>query len=109
MVVLTILLNMPKEDFYVFTFIITNVSDIAYYKGEELYQPGEFWEREIRIPKDKIADYCKHTQYVHYQLSDLSVYDENAQVLFAGGVSFNLREDLEVYNLETFGDIPIEE
>lgn len=97
-----------NEDFYVFTFIFTNISDMAYYKGDELYQPGEFWERKIRIPKDKIEDHCKHTQYVHYKLYDLSVYDENAQELFAGGVSFKLNEDLEVHNLEVFVDIPIE-
>jgi hypothetical protein len=42
-------------------------------------------------------------------LYDSNVYDENAQQLFAGGASFKLNEELEVYDLEVFTDIPIEE
>lgn len=95
------------ENFYIITFIFTNVSDIAYYKGDELYQPGEFWEKKIRIEKEKWADFCKNPSYIHYPLYDSSVYDENANVLFAGGASFETNEDLEVYNLEIFGDVPI--
>lgn len=40
-----------NEEFYIITFIFTNVSDRAYYKGDQLYQPGEFWEKKIRIEK----------------------------------------------------------
>lgn len=36
------------------------------------------------------------------------MYDENAQLLFAGGAGFETNEDLEVYNLEIFGDVPVE-
>ena len=95
------------EEFYVFTFLFTTVNDIAYYKGDELYQPGESWEKKVHIKKEKIADYCKNATYIHYKLYDASVYDENAQLLFAGGASFNLNEELEVYNLKAFEDIPI--
>lgn len=96
------------EDFYIITFIFTNVSDRAYYKGDELYQPGEFWEKKIRIEKEKWADFCKNTSYIHYPLYDASVYDENAKVLFKGGASFETNEAFEVYNLEIFGEVPIE-
>mgnify|MGYP003296072101 CR=1 FL=1 len=88
-----------EDEFYVFTFIFTNVSDIAYYKGDEQYQPGEFWEKKIKIPKEKIGDYCKNANYIHYKLYDLSVYDENAKELFAGGAGFKLNADLEIDNL----------
>lgn len=97
-----------NEEFYIITFIFTNVSDRAYYKGDELYQPGEFWEKKIRIQKEKWADFCKNPSYIHYPLYDLSVYDENANVLFAGGASFETNEAFEVYNLEIFGDVPVE-
>lgn len=98
-----------NEDFYIITFIFTNVSDRAYYKGDELYQPGEFWEKKIRIEKEKWADFCKNPSYIHYPLYDASVYDENANVLFSGGASFETNEAFEVYNLEIFGDVPIEQ
>ncbi len=97
-----------NEEFYIITFIFTNVSDRAYYKGDELYQPGEFWEKKIRIEKEKWADFCKNPSYIHYPLYDASVYDENANVLFAGGASFETNEAFEVYNLEIFGEVPIE-
>jgi len=98
-----------NEEFYIITFIFTNVSDRAYYKGDQLYQPGEFWEKKIRIEKEKWADFCKNPSYIHYPLYDASVYDENANVLFSGGASFETNEDFEVYNLEIFGDVPVEE
>lgn len=97
-----------NETFYIITFIFTNVSDIAYYKGDELYQPGEFWEKKIRIEKEKWADFCKNPSYIHYPLYDASVYDENANVLFSGGANFETNEDFEVYNLEIFGEVPVE-
>lgn len=97
------------ENFYIITFIFTNVSDRAYYKGDELYQPGEFWEKKIRIEKEKWADFCENPSYIHYPLYDASVYDENANVLFSGGASFETNEDFEIYNLEIFGDVPMEE
>ena len=98
-----------NEEFYIITFIFINVSDRAYYKGDQLYQPGEFWEKKIRIEKEKWADFCKNPSYIHYPLYDASVYDENANVLFSGGASFETNEDFEVYNLEIFGDVPVEE
>lgn len=98
-----------NEDFYIITFIFTNVSDRAYYKGDELYQPGEFWEKKIKIEKDRWADFCKQTSYIHYPLYDASVYDENANVLFSGGASFETNEAFEVYNLAIFGEVPVEE
>lgn len=97
------------ENFYIITFIFTNVSDIAYYKGDELYQPGEFWEKKIKIEKDKWADFCENPSYIHYPLYDASVYDENANVLFSGGASFETNEAFEVYNLAIFGEVPVEE
>lgn len=97
------------EDFYIITFIFSNVSDMVYYKGDELYQPGEFWEKKIRIEKENWADFCKNPSYIHYPLYDASVYDENANVLFSGGASFETNEAFEVYNLEIFGGVPIEE
>ncbi|MBR6664763.1 MAG: hypothetical protein IKL22_03485 [Lachnospiraceae bacterium] len=96
-----------NEDFYIITFIFTNVSDIAYYKGDELYQPGESWEKKVKIEKDKWADFCKNPTYIHYKLYDASVYDENANVLFSGGASFENNEEFEVYNLEIFGEVPV--
>ena len=98
-----------NETFYIITFIFTNVSDIAYYKGDQLYQPGEFWEKKIRIEKEKWADFCENPSYIHYPLYDASVYDENANVLFAGGASFETNEEFEIYNLEIFGDVPMED
>ena len=96
------------DDFYSFTFVFTNISDISYYKGDELYQPGESWEKVAHIPKHKLRDYCKNPNYIHYKLLNASVYDPDAQKLFAGGVRFDLNEELEVYNLEMFEDVPIE-
>ena len=96
-----------NEEFYIITFIFTNVSDIAYYKGDELYQPGESWEKKVKIEKDKWADFCKNPTYIHYKLYDASVYDENANVLFSGGASFENNEEFEVYNLEIFGEVPV--
>lgn len=97
------------ENFYIITFIFTNVSDMSYYKGDELYQPGEFWVKKIRIEKEKWADFCKNPSYIHYPLYDASVYDENANVLFSGGASFETNEAFEVYNLAIFGEVPVEE
>ena len=94
-----------NENFYIITFIFTNVSDIAYYKGDTLYQPGEFWEKKIKIEKDKWADFCENPSYIHYPLYDASVYDENANVLFSGGARFETNDAFEVYNLEIFGDV----
>ena len=97
-----------NENFYIINFVFTNVSDISYYKGDEQYHPGESWEKNCKIVKDKLQDYCKNSNYIHYKLYDLSVYDSNAKELFAGGVKFDLNEELEVFNLETFVDVPIE-
>ena len=97
-----------NDNFYIFNFIFTNVSDISYYKGDELYHPGESWEKNCKIIKDKLQDYCKNSNYIHYKLYNLSVYEPNTQELFSGGARFDLNEELEIYNLETFVDIPIE-
>ncbi len=61
-----------NEDFYIFNFVFTNVSDISYYKGDEQYHPGEAWEKSIKIVKDKLQDYCKNPNFIHYKLYDLS-------------------------------------
>ena len=97
-----------NEVFYIINFIFTNVSDISYYKGDELYHPGESWEKNCKISKNKLKDYCKNSNYIHYKLYNLSVYNPDTQELYAGGARFDMNEELEIYNLEIFDDVPIE-
>lgn len=99
--------SMTEEDGnVVITFVFTNVSDISYYKGDEEYQPGDSWEKIIRFTRDKWENY--DNVYIHYKLCDSSIYDSNAQVLFAGGARYEMDEELNVFNLEIFEDVPIQ-
>lgn len=45
--------------------------------------------------------------YIHYKLCDSSIYDPNPQELFAGGARFEMDEELNIFNLEIFVDVPI--
>lgn len=99
--------SMTEEDGnVVMTFLFTNVSDISYYKGDEEYQPGDSWEKIIRFTRDKWENY--DNVYIHYKLCDSSIYDPNAQELFAGGARFEMDEELNVFNLEIFVDVLIQ-
>lgn len=99
--------SMTEEDGnVVITFVFTNVSDISYYKGDEEYQPGDSWEKIIRFTRDKWENY--DNVYIHYKLCDSSIYDPNAQELFAGGARYEMDEELNVFNLEIFVDVPIQ-
>lgn len=99
--------SMTEEDEnVVMTFVFTNVSDISYYKGDEEFHPGDSWEKIIRFTRDKWENY--DNVYIHYKLCDSSIYDPNAQVLFAGGAHFEMDEELNVFNLEIFVDVPIQ-
>ena len=48
------------------------------------------------------------SNYLHYKLYNLSVYNPDTQELYAGGARFDMNEELEIYNLEIFDDVPIE-
>lgn len=95
-----------EEGNVVITFVFTNVSDISYYKGDEEYQPGDSWEKIIRFTRDKWENY--DNVYIHYKLCDSSIYDPDAQVLFAGGAHYEMDENLNISNLEIFEDLPIQ-
>ncbi len=95
-----------EDENVVMTFVFTNVSDISYYKGDEEFHPGDSWEKIIRFTRDKWENY--DNVYIHYKLCDASIYDPNAQVLFAGGARYEMDEELNVFNLEIFVDVPIQ-
>lgn len=95
-----------EEDNVTITFIFTNVSDISYYKGDEEFHPGDSWEKVIRFTRDKWESY--DDVYIHYKLCDASIYDPEANVLFAGGAKYEMDEDLNISNLEIFEDVPVQ-
>ncbi len=99
--------SMTEEDGNVtLTLVFTNVSDISYYKGDEVFQPGESWEKVIRFTRDKWENY--DNVYIHYKLCDASIYDPDAKELFSGGAHFEMDEELNISNLDIFVNEPIQ-
>lgn len=99
--------SMTEEDGNVIiTLLFTNVSDISYYKGDEEYHPGDSWEKIIRFTRDTWENY--DNVYIHYKLCDSSIYEPNAQELFSGGARYEMDEELNIFNLEIFVDVPVQ-
>lgn len=80
-------------------FAFKNKTDQTFYKNDEEILPGAVWEKKITYPVKMWEDEIGQRYWIHYQLSDA-----DGNVLFTGGLCFEMDQELNVVNMELFSD-----
>lgn len=83
-------------------FLFQNSSNQSYCYSENAYEPGDTWERIIRVRKSDWTKEKKSPNFVHLDLSDA-----DGQEIFSGGIRFELAEEFEIKDLEVFETVKL--
>lgn len=87
------------KDTLTIVFEFENITDQTYYKQDEEILPGACWEKKIVDSVERWKEYAGGRNWIHYRL-----FDTEQNEIFAGGLCFEMDEDLNVVNMEIFAE-----
>lgn len=87
------------KDTLTIVFEFENITDQTYYKQDEEILPGACWEKKIVDSVERWKEYAGDRNWIHYRL-----FDTEQNEIFAGGLCFEMDEELKVVNMEIFAE-----
>ncbi|MGN0402405.1 MAG: hypothetical protein ACI4HQ_09130 [Acetatifactor sp.] len=87
------------KDTLTIVFEFENITNQTYYKQDEEILPGACWEKKIVDSVERWKEYAGGRNWIHYRL-----FDTEQNEIFAGGLCFEMDEELNVINMEIFAE-----
>ena len=87
------------KDTLTIVFEFENITDQTYYKQDEEILPGASWEKKIDDSVERWKEYAGDSNRINYRM-----FDTEQNEIFAGGLCFEMDEELKVVNMEIFAE-----